>query len=86
MSSYIMFDALTVKCWEKKLVNHHIKVFYSSGTGTQQRQTETLCGVPDQSLKPQAPETCSSDNPTLTIGTLSAAGLKPVIRPIDKEA
>lgn len=29
---------------------------------------------------------CWSDNPALTIGRLSAAGLKPVIRPIDEEA
>lgn len=43
-------------------------------------------GFPNQPLNPPALEECWSDNLALTIGRLSAAGLKPVIRPIDEEA
>lgn len=53
---------------------------------TKQSRAATLCGVSNQPLKPSALEKCWSDHQALTIGSLSAAGLKPVIRPIDEEA
>lgn len=53
---------------------------------TEQRAAVTLCGASDQALKPSALEAWRSDNPALTIGRLSASGLKPVIRRIDEDA
>lgn len=54
--------------------------------GAQQSQTGTLCGVPNQLLKPFAPENCWSNKLSLNVGRVSAGGRKAVIRAIDEEA
>lgn len=53
---------------------------------TERSRAGTHRGVSNQPLELSALEKFRSDNPALTIGRLSAARLKPVIRHIDEEA